>query len=160
MVRDFKPPSLDLTRLASRPIDQTVAKAIEILIKELAQDDEAVWETNSWAASGQALEEVAADSIGMALVASQIGKTLPLELRDDHDYAGLHDETVIRGDLGGRHTIEGVIRADASSVGFGCLVLRAFIAERVEAEFPGDYAKFMEERGKVMCRMRERLKDV
>lgn len=139
-------------------IDQTAGRALDILIKSPLQSGNK-WATDSWSASSQALMELVSNSADMALVASQIGETLPRQLRNDSDYSGLFDEIVIPGDIVGRYNEEGVICPDATIIGFGCLVLRAFIAEKVETEFPGDFEKFMRERKKVAKQIHERQRE-
>lgn len=141
-------------------VDQVAAKALDVLITgPVVETPDSPWIVDSWAASWRALAEVAKDSAGMALVAAQIGKTLPRQLLGDPNYVGLFDEVVMRGDLGGRTDIEGVIRPDADCVQFGCLVLRAFIAEKIEIEFPGNYEAFMNEKREVVERIHERQQE-
>ncbi len=136
-------------------IDQVAERALDNLLRSPLQNNDSGLTMDSWAASLEALDDIVETGADMALIVSQIGKTLPSYLRND-DFIDLYDETVINLNLIGRRNTEGVALPDADSRGLGGVILRAFIAEKVELEFPGDYEAFVREREEVGRRIQKR----
>lgn len=141
---------------AASLVDQISARALDKLIKQPTSEGNDKLKMDEWAASWAALREVADNSYDLALIASQIGKTLPLELSDDSDFGWLHDETMLAVGPLPRIDAEGRVAPDASLHGFGGAILRAFIGEKVKSEFPGDFSAFMKERDAVVRRINDR----
>jgi hypothetical protein len=124
-------------------VDQVAARALDNLIK--CPVDESGCIMDSWAASWKALDEVIDNSQDMALLVSQIGKVLPLHLRNDKP-GDLFDETIFNVHPVGRSDSEGVAQPDTNVQLLAGSIMRAFVAEKVELEFPGDFENFMAER--------------
>ncbi|HVV26319.1 MAG TPA: hypothetical protein VHC21_04830 [Candidatus Saccharimonadales bacterium] len=133
-------------------VDQVAAQALNNLIKHPL--DETDCAMDSWAASWKALDEIANDPLDRALLGSQIGKVLPLNLRNDKP-SDLFDETIMNVSPIGRYNVEGVVMPDTNIRDFSGAIIRAFIAEKIELEFPGDFEAFMNERREVIRQRNE-----
>src|SRR5690606_8689333 len=80
---------------AASLVDQVSALALDKLIKQPTSEANDRLRMDEWAASWAALREVADNSYDLALIARQIGTTLPLGFDDDPDFSWLHDETML-----------------------------------------------------------------